>query len=214
MMEDNSDKTDLTEKNQTKTENQPQTQVTTDGTQVVRTTEIPVGNGQTVTQTVSYVDTESLMNQISQFSKMYSSGDATTLEMQLNPENLGKLVLHVTSKGGNINAQITATNEQVKDTLQNQMAELKNVLNQQGLKVDAVEVTVETHEFEQNLDGNTSAGGQMNQQNSQNQSQARETGRRNINMNQLDGLSGLMTEEETLAAQIMKDNGNSVDFTA
>ena len=26
--------------------------------------------------------------------------------------------------------------------------------------------------------------------------------------------AGIMTEEETLVAQIMKDNGNSVDFTA
>jgi flagellar hook-length control protein FliK len=33
-------------------------------------------------------------------------------------------------------------------------------------------------------------------------------------MDSLDELSGLMTEEEILAAQIMKDNGNSVDLTA
>ena len=38
--------------------------------------------------------------------------------------------------------------------------------------------------------------------------------RRNISIDSLDELSGLMTEEETLVAQIMKDNGNSVDFTA
>jgi flagellar hook-length control protein FliK len=30
----------------------------------------------------------------------------------------------------------------------------------------------------------------------------------------LDEISGLMTEEEALVAQIMKDNGNSIDFTA
>ena len=33
-------------------------------------------------------------------------------------------------------------------------------------------------------------------------------------MNQLDELSGLMSEEEMLVAKIMRDNGNSVDFTA
>ena len=38
--------------------------------------------------------------------------------------------------------------------------------------------------------------------------------RRNISMSSLDELSGRMTEEETLAAQMMRDNGNSVDFTA
>ena len=38
--------------------------------------------------------------------------------------------------------------------------------------------------------------------------------RRNLNLDDLDGLSGLMTEEEQLAAQIMRDNGNQVDYTA
>ena len=38
--------------------------------------------------------------------------------------------------------------------------------------------------------------------------------RRNLNLSSLDGLSGLMTEEETLAAQMMRENGNSMDVTA
>ena len=37
---------------------------------------------------------------------------------------------------------------------------------------------------------------------------------RHINLNELDGLSGLMTEEETLVAKMMAEQGNSVDFTA
>ncbi len=44
--------------------------------------------------------------------------------------------------------------------------------------------------------------------------QASKSPRRNISMNQLDELSGLMSEEEMLVAKIMRDNGNSVDFTA
>ncbi len=41
--------------------------------------------------------------------------------------------------------------------------------------------------------------------------------RRSINLNDfnnLDGLSGMMSEEETLVAQIMRDNGNNVDYKA
>ena len=38
--------------------------------------------------------------------------------------------------------------------------------------------------------------------------------RRNISIDSLDELSGVMTEEEHLVAQMMRDNGNSVDFTA
>ena len=37
---------------------------------------------------------------------------------------------------------------------------------------------------------------------------------RRINLNSLDGLRGLVTEEELLTAQIMKEQGNTVDYTA
>lgn len=43
----------------------------------------------------------------------------------------------------------------------------------------------------------------------QNQKKAR----RSLNLNDLDGLSGLMSEEEELVAKIMRDNGNQVDLT-
>ena len=35
-----------------------------------------------------------------------------------------------------------------------------------------------------------------------------------VSYTHLDELSGLMSEEEMLVAKIMRDNGNSVDFTA
>ena len=85
----------------------------------------------------------------------------------------------------------------------------------QGIKVEAVEVTVATHEFEQNLDGNQSANGQAESEREQQaQAEAEKSGRRNLNLNDLDGLSGLMSEEERLVAQMMADQGNSVDFKA
>ena len=133
--------------------------------------------------------------------------------MQLNPESLGRLVLTVTEKHGNVTAQITASNEQVKETLQTQLAELHSTLQAQGVKVEAVEVTVATHEFEQNLDGNASANGQMQEQTGEQRSGGQNE-RRNLNINSLDELSGLMSEEETLVAQMMRDNGGTVDYTA
>ncbi|MEG1291971.1 MAG: flagellar hook-length control protein FliK, partial [Lachnospiraceae bacterium] len=77
-----------------------------------------------------------------------------------------------------------------------------------GIKVEAIEVTIGTHEFEQNLEGN--------QQNSS-EEQKEEAGknpRRSINLNNLDELSGVMSEEESLAAKIMSQHGNRVDLTA
>ena len=48
----------------------------------------------------------------------------------------------------------------------------------------------------------------------QEQSGSFKSTRKNINMSSLDEMSGIMTEEENLVAQIMHDNGNSVDFMA
>lgn len=88
--------------------------------------------------------------------------------------------------------------------------ELRQSLNQQGIKVDAIEVTVATHEFEQNLEENARQEQQAQQQMEESQKQTR----KNLNLNDLDSMSGLMSEEEQLAAQIMRDNGNQIDFTA
>lgn len=164
-------------------------------------------------QVQSYIELEHLMDQLEGLARSFASAAGTTVEMQLNPENLGRLVLSVTEKHGNVTAQITASNEQVKEALQTQMVELRSTLQAQGIKVEAVEVTVATHEFEQNLDGNASANGQMQEQ-AQGQGGGQQSGRRNLNINSLDELSGLMSEEEMLAAQMMRDNGGTVDFSA
>ena len=164
-------------------------------------------------QVQSYIEIGQLMDQMEGLARTFASMEGTTVEMQLNPESLGRLVLTVTEKHGNVTAQIAASNEQVKEALQTQMVELRSTLQAQGIKVEAVEVTVATHEFEQNLDGNTSANGQMQDQ-AQRQNDGSRSGRRNLNRNNLDELSGLMSEEETLAAQMMRDNGGTVDYTA
>ena len=130
--------------------------------------------------------------------------------MQLNPENLGKIYLEVSVKAGNIHAELAASDEAVRTALEAQVAELRASLNQAGLKVDSIEVTVASHEFERNLE----QGQEREEQEGERQQEQASSRRRNISMSSLDELSGLMTEEETLAAQMMRDNGNSVDFTA
>ena len=133
-----------------------------------------------------------------------------TPEMQLNPENLGKVYVNISSKEGVIHAQLAASNEAVRAALETQVADLRQNLNQAGVKVDAVEVTVASHEFEKNLEQNQESEKQQGER-QQEQSGGR---RRNLNLSSLDELSGLMTEEETLAAQMMRENGNSMDVTA
>lgn len=163
-----------------------------------------------VTQTVvqTRIDVEDIIRQVSQMTRVSIAQGESSIEMQLNPANLGKVYLQVISREGAITAQIAAQNEAVKEALESQITILKENMNQQGMKVEAIEVTIASHEFERNLEEN-----QQNPANQQ-ENETQKASRRNINLNNLDELEGLMSEEEDLVAKIMADNGNSVDLTA
>ncbi len=177
------------------------------------TTTQTVSQGQTieVTQTVvqTRVDVEDILRQVSQMTRVFVSQAESSVEMQLNPANLGKIYLQVVSREGVITAQIAAQNEAVKEALESQVAVLKENMNQQGMKVEAIEVTIASHEFERNLEEN-----QQNAARQQQEEEAAKNSRRNLNMNSLDELEGVMSEEESLAAKMMAEQGNSMDVTA
>jgi len=164
-----------------------------------------------MTQFSSYLsaDAVQIMEQIVQQMRVTISNEITTMEMQMNPENLGKVYVNISSEEGVVNAQFHATNEVVKEALEAQISTLRESLNQAGVKVDAIEVTIASHEFERNLEQQS-----QNPEEQMNAEKQNVQKRRNLNLDSLDELSGMMTEEETLVAQIMRDNGNSVDFTA
>ncbi|MCI9137325.1 MAG: hypothetical protein HFH48_07150 [Lachnospiraceae bacterium] len=193
-------------KSSEKTEH-PQQQVT------YQTTAQTVNQGQAVevTQTVvqTRVNVEEIMRQVSHMTRVMVSQAESSIEMQLNPANLGKVYLQVVSREGVITAQLAAQNEAVKEALENQVAILKENMNQQGIKVEAIEVTIASHEFERNLEEN-----QQNPAQEQQEADSQKSSRRNINLNHPDELEGIMSEEESLAAKIMTEQGNSVDLTA
>lgn len=172
-----------------------------------------VGQGQTVevTQTVvqTRVNVEDILRQVSQMTRVFVNQAESSVEMQLNPANLGKIYLQVVSREGMITAQIAAQNEAVKEALESQVATLKENMNQQGLKVEAIEVTIASHEFERNLEEN-----QQNAARQQQEEEAAQNARRNLNLNSLDELDGAMSEEESLAAKMMAEQGNRMDVTA
>ncbi len=156
------------------------------------------------------INVADIINQISEYTKLSVTPETTSLEMQLNPANLGKVYLQIsTTKDGNVSATLTTQNEVVREALEAQAAELRQNLNQQGVKVTSIEVTVSTHEFERNLEQNAEGEKQQAEQRGSEQ-----RSRRSLNLNSLDELSGLMSEEEMLAAKIMQDNGNTMDVIA
>lgn len=166
-------------------------------------------NVETVEPLPQSVNTQDVIDQIVESARVILTEDKTSMELQLNPQNLGKIILKVTEQEGAVTAKIMTQNAVVKEALEAQTVELRQNLEQAGVKVDAVEVTVASHEFEKNLEQNAEGEKQQGEQ------QEKEKGRtRRLNLNDLSELSGMMSEEETLAAKMMAEQGNSVDYTA
>jgi len=151
-------------------------------------------------------DTENIMRQIMDYMKIQLKADTSSLEMQLHPASLGTVQVQIASKGGTLTANFIAQNETVKAALESQMVQLVERFDEQGVKVEAIEVTVQTHEFERNLQ--QGRGGEQ-----QNEEPARRGRTRRINLNDALSMEN-MEEEDVLAADMMAANGNTVDYMA
>lgn len=101
-----------------------------------------------ITEDISTVKEADIVNQVIDSVKLMASRELTSMEVMLNPEHLGSVHITVTARNGIVSAQIAAQNEQVKTALENQMVTLREQFESQGLKVDAVEITVIAHSFE------------------------------------------------------------------
>jgi flagellar hook-length control protein FliK len=157
----------------------------------------------------SEVNTRDIMEQIMDYMKVQVKADTSNLEMQLHPASLGTLRIQLASNGGTVTANFITQNETVKAALESQMVQLKENFAEQGIKVEAIEVTVQTHQFEQNLEQNQGHG--------TSDSEPRSRGTRRI---RLEG--GILSDDELeeldeddrLAAEMMAANGGTVDYTA
>lgn len=151
--------------------------------------------------------TQKIIDQIADYVKIHSSEKLTSMEIALNPASLGSVNLHVSSKGGVISAQLYAQDEAVRAALESQVAALKESLEAQGMKVDAIEITEHSHQLEQNLDQN---GGQQESAEAQ-----KKSGRRLLNLDELpeeEAYEEKMTQAEKLQIEMMRMGGNKLNF--
>ena len=161
------------------------------------------------TEEAGQTDTQYIMRQIMDYMKVTVKPDSSDLEMQLHPQSLGTLHIQMAAKNGVVTANFITENETVKAALESQMVQLKENFTEQGIKVEAIEVTVQTHQFEQNLEQGRDGSG----------SREAEAGvgkrrTRRINLNTAFAEDEPQTEEDRIAADMMSANGNTVDFTA
>lgn len=155
-----------------------------------------------------YVDTQDIMNQIGEYIKLNLKADVQQLELQLHPASLGNVNIQLTAKDGMITAQFTTQNEAVKAAIESQLVQLRNQFDEQGLKVDAVEVAVADYRFNQGFSNNDENSGES--------AGSRKNRSRKINLNELDleELPEDMEDSDRITAQMMAQRGSTVDYTA
>ena len=169
--------------------------------------------GQVVETVTTYSNgqAESIMSQVTESIRVNYQPDTTSMEMQLHPASLGTVNMQVASTNGVVTAHILVQSEAVKAALESQLITLQQTFDEQGMKVEAVEVSVANYDLNRGTGSETGS-------NSEEQNHGR-TGRvgtrRRINLNDLaeEDLEEL-TEDEKLSADMMARSGNSLDYKA
>lgn len=141
-----------------------------------------------------------VIDQIVEQVRIQMNQDTSSLEMQLYPEHLGKIQIHVVSKDGVMTARIVAETEAAKQAIENGLTNLKESMQEQNLKVEAIEVMVSTTGFER---GNEGQDSEMNNQTAK--------GRRKLNLSEPEQD---VTDEEAAEEERMRATGSSVSYTA
>lgn len=141
-----------------------------------------------------------IVRQVVEQISMQTKQGMTTMELQLYPAHLGRVTVQLVSKDGNITAQITAETEAAKNALETQLTLLKENLNNQGLKIESVEVTIASHAFEQNMQG---------EKQHEEQSGSKNRGKRALNI-----LNESIVAENEPQPEIMDIMGNTVSYSA
>ena len=105
--------------------------------------------------------------QIVEQARMIRTATNTEMVINLKPEHLGELTLRVSvSTNGAVTASFYTDNAQVRAIIENSLVQLKQELNDQGIKVDDVEVYAGLNE-EGLLNGQGQQAWQQNQQRNQ-----------------------------------------------
>lgn len=145
-----------------------------------------------------------IISQVIEQVKTQFKPDMTSMELQLYPEHLGKVSISVIAKDGAITAQIAAETETAKVAMESQLSTLKDALNNQGVKVEAVEVTVASHNFDENLNNGDS---------SQKENEHKNGRVRKSLLDELNGDDAIMLGDISEEAK-METIGNTVSYKA
>ncbi|MBE5950136.1 MAG: hypothetical protein E7260_00930 [Lachnospiraceae bacterium] len=131
--------------------------------------------------------------------KMVVTPEMTSLEIQLTPEELGKVNVTVTEQDGVMKARFVTENEIAKEAIESNLVQFKQMMNEQGLKVESIEVTVSEFAF----DKNGEAG--------RNQQEDKKHGKARFVMEEENGPTAMQDE---LARHFMEGGESTVNYMA
>lgn len=146
-----------------------------------------------------------IVNQVSEKLRSSVNANTTSVEMQLNPESLGKVFLSVVSKNGVMTASFQVQTEEAKNALESQILILRENLEAKDLKVESVEVMVSDFSFTQS---NQADGQNPNDY----ERQSRKRFRYDAGEEETEAVEEVSAEE--MRRQVMRDTGGSIDYTA
>lgn len=147
-----------------------------------------------------------IIDQIVRQIRVSVTDTTSTMEMQLNPERLGKVLLTISAKEGMMTANFTVQTEEARLALESQMYQLRDTLEQKEIKVEAVSISVSDFSFAQ-------GGG--DDADSKNLEQGDGKSRRfQFEDSEEEAQEASDKEAERVRKSVMRDHGGSVDFTA
>ncbi len=159
-------------------------------------------------ETVSYTsfDAQNILDQITESIKVDVSSETSEINLKLHPESLGTVSVKVlTNSEGVLTAEFRAQNDAVKAVIESQAVVLKEALEAKGVTVEAVEVLVQSHQFDRNL---------SDQSKGYNEEAPKKRGLRRINLSDEMALEETEDSEDTLVKEMMAQNGNTIDYSA
>ena len=98
--------------------------------------------GETATHREQWVEPRVILDQVIERIKSSVVDDVAQISIQLKPEHLGRVRMNLVSEQGIMTAQLMVENEKVKAIVEQNIQELREVLEGKGMSIEKLEVAV------------------------------------------------------------------------
>lgn len=119
------------------------------------------------TQVLRNINNTEVVTQIMEKIKVSVKPEVSEVKMLLKPEQLGEVSLKIATQNGVVTAQFIAESQRVKEIIESNFNQLKDMLLEQGIDVGALEVSVSDQESQQ-TSHDTTNGQSKNQKQTEN----------------------------------------------